>query len=1027
MPLREPSVRLVIGPEPGALLELAAEPFLSRGPGGEPLGAPRVLLALRQGGLRDDLFALASRRGAKGWFDPAICVFHELPRWLGATARRPLGDFERAALLEHLLRGHGDDVFRGREGAFLAPIERLFGELTAEGITAAAFASAVAAVPERESFETERDAALVEVYGAYERVLLRDGRRDGRDTLADVAAAVRTDSGELVERLGGRREIRVVGLADLRGGWRLLLEALSASPAVDTVALYHTDNLRVEATVERIVTPGGVAQRLFRDPPDDRAAETVGPRAEVIAARDEDAELEAVAARVRALLDDGVAPDRVAVVARDGRPYVDLAVRALAAAGVPATARRRVALLTIPVVRAVIALLDAAAAGWTRHGLATLGAQPYFATDLDVRVINFIGYRRRVAGLAAWREALHRLLDEAHAAEAAAERGDQDRRRTLPAAWVERACERFDRFMGAASPVDDARPLAGWLEWLDEWLSRDPWRIEERCARVPDERWQVVRLDLLGWRQLRGIVTDWAEAERAWPGDDAPLPASVFVERLRVMLGGDVALWTETARGVVVAEALAASHRSFDHLFLVGMNAGLFPRRAPSSLLLGERDRDALRTAGLPLETTAEWEARERALFRTLVGGARASLTVSYRHLDDLGGQANPSAFVEALGEVWPLEEREPTLLTVCRTRDLAVHAHRVARIERDRATGRPSPWNGLVTSESLRAWLGQRFGPEYVWSPTSLEGYAKCPWAWFSERLLHVVAWEDPDEDMDALVRGTVLHDALRRFYDAARSHAGGPVLLRAGDGAWAVPLLRQALREALAAAGQTLWLGHPALREVKYAELERMLERYLEFEIGQNEAGFNPRTKAGRAVRTAVESHELTFADARLERDGELLRYRGIVDRIEVGQDDRVSGRYLAAVDYKTSKYAAPAAGKKEGWEDGVVLQVPLYAHALAQLRPGWQVARVEYRAVKHAERLHLLNLVGVKRGSVEQDAESVARMEAALTAAVRHAGAVRGGVFPAAPSQSCHCPPFCHGWDICRVAGGPDDGWD
>jgi hypothetical protein len=1015
-------LHLVVGANPFALLERAAEPFLhpARPNAGNEASTPPCLLVLRQGGLRDDLFALAARRGVPGWLDPPICVFHELPAWLGATASRPLGDFERAALLEHLLHQVGGAVFQGREGVFLAPIERLFGELTGEGVTPDAFAAAVAALPEREAFEAARDAALGDVYRAYSEVLERDGRRDGRDTLADVAAAVGADPDGLTARLGGRREIRIVGLADLRGGWRLLLDALATSPAVDRVVLYHTEPLPIDAAIEEIPAPETPAGRLFR------VAGPVGT-AEVIAARDEDSELEAVAARVRELVDDDTPPDRIAVIARDGRPYVDLAVRALAAAGVPATARRRIALLTIPVVRAVVALLEAAAAGWSRHALAGLGAQPYFAADLDVRVINYVGYRQRITGLAAWSAAFDRLLAEARAADEAAEREHEWRPRSLPAAWVERARERFAGFAGVASPMDHTRPLAGWLAWLDDWLTRDPWRIEERCARVPGDRWQIVRLDLLGWRQLRLVVADWAEAERSWPGDGVALTAAAFLERLRIMLGGDVALWTETARGVVVAEALAASHRSFDHVFLVGMNAGQFPRRAPSSLLLAERDRQALRAAGLPLETAPEWEARERTLFRTLVGGARRSLTVSYRRLDDLGGLANPSAFVEALGEVCRLEERWAARLAVCRTAELAAHAHRVARVERERAMGRPSPWNGQITSPSLQGWLNERFGSEYVWSPTSLEAYAKCPWAWFSERLLHLAVHQDPDEDMDALVRGSVLHDALRRFYDGARERTGGPVLLREGDRDWAVPLLREALREALAAAGATLWLGHPALRDVKYAELERLLVRYLAFEIGENEDSFNARTRAGGTVRTGVESHEVTFAEARLERDGIVLRYRGIIDRVEVGQDDRAPGRYLAAVDYKTSKYSAPGAGDKAAWEDGVVLQVPLYAHALAQLRPGWPVARVEYRAVKHAERLHLLNLVRMRKGGPEDDPDAVARMDASLAAAIRHARNVREGGFPAAPAPSCHCPPFCHAWDICRVAGGPDDGWD
>ena len=36
-------------------------------------------------------------------------------------------------------------------------------------------------------------------------------------------------------------------------------------------------------------------------------------------------------------------------------------------------------------------------------------------------------------------------------------------------------------------------------------------------------------------------------------------------------------------------------------------------------------------------------------------------------------------------------------------------------------------------------------------------------------------------------------------------------------------------------------------------------------------------------------------------------------------------------------TSKYAAPGKGERRAWDDDVVLQVPLYAYALTQLREG------------------------------------------------------------------------------------------
>ena len=57
------------------------------------------------------------------------------------------------------------------------------------------------------------------------------------------------------------------------------------------------------------------------------------------------------------------------------------------------------------------------------------------------------------------------------------------------------------------------------------------------------------------------------------------------------MLAGDATFWTETPRGVRVLEALAASYRTFDHLFMVGLSSGQFPRRAPISPLFAEEER----------------------------------------------------------------------------------------------------------------------------------------------------------------------------------------------------------------------------------------------------------------------------------------------------------------------------------------------------------------------------------------------------------------------------------------------------
>ncbi|HXY69762.1 MAG TPA: hypothetical protein VEH62_09955, partial [Gemmatimonadales bacterium] len=208
-----PKLDLVLGKDPRALLEHAADGFLAprRGTPEAPFPTPPYLLALRQGGLRDDLIALAAARGVAGWFDEPLCVFQELPEWLGGTARTACRDFERAALLADVLHRSAGAVF-GRPGRiehFLDHVERVFGELMAEDVAPDRFRAALDTLEGRDAFEISRDQELAGAYALYADELAKGRLRDGRDALADSARAIAADPRALAEKLGGRREIRI--------------------------------------------------------------------------------------------------------------------------------------------------------------------------------------------------------------------------------------------------------------------------------------------------------------------------------------------------------------------------------------------------------------------------------------------------------------------------------------------------------------------------------------------------------------------------------------------------------------------------------------------------------------------------------------------------------------------------------------------------------------------------------------------------------------------------------------------------
>jgi ATP-dependent helicase/nuclease subunit B len=1110
------TVHLHTSRDPRRLLESAAEGLLRPPPAeaGDPFASPPHLLVLRQGGLRDDLLALAAARGVPGWFDPPVCVFAQLGEWLGETAARPLGDYERVALIERALRetvaaraaGRAAGSVFGRVSrpeSYIDALDRLFGELVTEDVTPGDFAGAVAAAPGADAFERMRDAELHDVYARYHALLADAGRRDGRDRVLDAARAVQADAAALARRLGGRREVRIVGLQDLKGGWSTLLAALAASPVLDVVRIYTSASLELPGALDVVVRdedgaaadaePGvafgagraGGARQLellfgaagdsldsgeegsstdgqarargqgqgFERPVEThdsggsgsstdaraRARGRLGAFAGVVraafSAPDPDRECDEVAVRVRALVASGVAPHRIAVVARQARPYVDLACDALERVGVPATARRRYAFAQIPVVRAVLGIFAVAAEGWQRHGLVELAEQPYLGLRLDADVLNHIGYRRRVVGLAAWESALETLHADAvelERREAEDEDGSAIRERLPKSERVARALEGFRAFAAQARALDVPRPLAAWLDWLDDFLGNDPWRVARKLWHVPPAHVRIARLDLAGWRGIVQIVGEWRAATAAWPGAADALDVGAFDRRLRQTLSGDAALWTTTRRGVHVLEALAAAQRTFDHVFLVGLDAERVPVRMPRSSLLDESDRARLIAAGLPLEARATWDARERALLELLEGAAAASLTLSWSRQDEAGAEVAQSSYAEALVarhaiavETIPTARVRTAGMPLVADAAAAAQAAHGARIEVVRETGQPSPWNGMIEAPSVLAAIAGKLGDDFVWSPTQLEAYAKCPFAWFSQRILRVAKVDDPELDLDARVRGTIYHDALHRFYDAARDRVGGPVFLREDDATWALPLAADALRAALAEAADVVWLGHEALRATKQDEMRRELERFIASEIEYNEGCYNNRTRRSKFVRTAVDAHELSFDDLVLERGGIAVRLRGIIDRIETGVDERGdTGHLIAAVDYKTSKGSTPGGGVGGAWADDVVLQVPLYAWALTRLRPGSAVARTEYRAIRQGVAVHTLNVhrIDPKSGGVFEDEAELAKLERALDAVGEHVARARLGLHPAQPARSCGCPPFCHAWEICRVAGGP-----
>lgn len=1000
----------------------------------------------------------------------------------------------------------------------LRAFDQLIGDLRAERVAPERLAHALRDV-QRDGWDARRNADTVALYGAYLEALRALPpcrglpRADGRDALACTAELIAGEPERVRARLRrpfARAEtparMCIVGLMDLRRGWRLLLEALCATDLLDELHVYLPSRASADAedaACERemrefleplAVSTGEIAGSaraagldelhnvLFRT-----STARVTDRAvlRAIAAPDEEREAAEIARRVKRLIvRDACAPEQIAVVARESRPYAPLLASALRAAGVPVSARLRYAASEAPAVAALLGVLRAAAQGWSLRELRRVGQSPYFHLDLDLAALAWIGARAPLDDLGAWQQALERL---AARAERDDDVDDTDRRSPPPPARATQALASFRAFHATAKRFAAPRPLSAWIALTREMFGEEdgPWpaglwalrRNAEHAEAALDDALTVdaVRLDCRALDAAAALLAGWAAALALDPAADPVLDCAGWHRELVAALDAeDVVLTATHQRGVQVIEAFAAVGRPCEHLFLVGMSSGAFPADPAPRPIFSDAERARLREAGLPLEIDEVWYAREAALFRALVGTARRTLTLSHAYAGADGGARLPSPYFEEVREQVGAEREADedwvetipgssvaprTLDEVSCTVDLArfavlawrSHAQRdearaalahlranltfthriehllhVAHVEEQRTLARAAPdrrgavhpWNGRVEDDTLRAELEGRFG-DAVWSVSRLEKYGNCPWSFFAGHVLGLAGTPGPEDDIDAATRGSLLHLCLERLHRQLAAEFGDEALSSA-----ALPraeaLLPELVRDAADEMARQGWLGSDALRATREQEILGTLLRYVRWEAAQNEKEHHTRP-----LRRAPREFEFVFGmeghpPVELERGGRTLKLRGKIDRIDEITDERARG-WLYVADHKSSGSSVNPAAK---YEEGAILQLPLYLHVVQQHRrdaPGvWGGAYQTVGKPGRAAALHLFSYTKARglsnAGNDQQIAAS--RFDAALDHALDHVERIREGIFPARVAGCCKsCPSYCDFKDICR----------
>jgi len=274
--------------------------------------------------------------------------------------------------------------------------------------------------------------------------------------------------------------------------------------------------------------------------------------------------------------------------------------------------------------------------------------------------------------------------------------------------------------------------------------------------------------------------------------------------------------------------------------------------------------------------------------------------------------------------------------------------------------------------------------------SATSLEDYARCPFAYFVRHLLGVRPLEEP-EDAAAptpLERGELYHAVLDEFLK--RSRKAGRIQLSRGD----LDALLRAARET-AGSGRWAFASRAGSRELELLDLGRNLALWLWGEVTEGspfrpayfEARFGGRARADDDPELSLEG-PVPFEAA----GGVRVAFRGKIDRIDL---DAARGA-ARVIDYKTGK---PTAKASAVFDRGRTLQLPVYILAAqAMLDAAALGAKVE-----SAEYLYVTAQRRESRSLSREDLEG-ARDEFAKAVGLIVKGIAEGMFFPWPQENRC-----------------------
>ncbi|UCH66522.1 MAG: exodeoxyribonuclease V subunit gamma [Ignavibacterium sp.] len=428
-------------------------------------------------------------------------------------------------------------------------------------------------------------------------------------------------------------------------------------------------------------------------------------------------------------------------------------------------------------------------------------------------------------------------------------------------------------------------------------------------------------------------------------GSEKQFPLKFFLSELRTIASfSRYNIKEKPGYGVLVTTLNEIRGLQFDHLFIAGLTDGDFPTRySPEIFFSGSFVRAELQHQTEEryhfYQALCSW--RKRLYFSHPQTDGRKELVES-NFLIDFKNTFDVSEITakdfedtvfsknELLEYVGKSVSRGSKNLNMPENADLNLdeikNANKINEIRLKDETIE-SPFTGVLTDNlntELQEELSKLKYKQY--SVTQLESYAKCPYKYFAERVLHLNTLEEPTEEMEAFELGSLLHIILYRFYielaekNIVLQSASEKIFTKAENMLFNIAndiISNLKLNSALTfyEKEKILGIGGDKRNSILYkflieerTKVEGFLPKYFETTFGEVDDTSDER----------VLNNEEFFAGK--------VKVRGKIDRVDINEEEGT----VKIIDYKLS-------GKTPTQNDflsGLSLQLPLYLFAAKQL---------------------------------------------------------------------------------------------